>query len=122
MDEDLDKINPRVTNPWEILDNKMTNECHRHGMMEKMCPPVDIHEETTLEQEDDVDEHGSYFMSISSNPFSHGKSPKLIGLSNIGAHEIFNPLILPIHKNFERVVVDAYVYHKYCTSRCVNPR
>ena len=33
MDEALDKINPRVTNPREILDNKMTNECHRHGMM-----------------------------------------------------------------------------------------
>ena len=33
MDEVLDKINPRVTNLREILDNKMTNECHRHGMM-----------------------------------------------------------------------------------------
>jgi len=28
------------------------------------------------------------------------------------------PLKLPIHKDFERVVVDAYVYHKYCKSRC----
>ena len=26
-------------------------------------------------------------------------------------HKIFNPLILPVHKDFERVVVDAYVYH-----------
>ena len=40
MDEALDKINPRVTNPREILDNKMTNECHRHGMIEIMFPPI----------------------------------------------------------------------------------
>ena len=30
LEETLDKINPRVTNPWEILDNKVSNECHRH--------------------------------------------------------------------------------------------
>ena len=67
MDEDLDKIIPRVTNPREILDNKMTNECHRHEMMETMFLPIDIHEETTLEskKEDDIDEHGSYFMNTS---------------------------------------------------------
>ena len=88
-------------------------------MMEIMFPPIDIHEETPLEleKEDDIDEHGSYFMNISSNSCSHEKSPKSIGLSNIATHEIFNPLILSIYKDFERVVVDAYVYHKYCKSR-----
>ena len=97
MDEALDKINPRVTNPREILDNKMTNECYRHGMMETMFSPIDIHEETTLEQEDDVNEHGSYFVSTSSNPCSYEKSPKSIGLSNVATHEIFNPLMLSVH-------------------------
>ena len=87
-----------------------------------MFPPIDIHEETTLEpkKEDDINEHGSYFMNISSNPCSYEKSPESIGLSNIATHEIFNPLVLLVHKIFERVVVDAYVYHKYCRSRCVN--
>ena len=101
MDEVLDKINPRVTNPREILDNKMSNECHRYGMMEIMFSPMDIHEESTLEleKEDYIDEHGSYFMNISSNPCSYEKSPKPIGLS-IATHEIFNPLILPVHKIF----------------------
>jgi hypothetical protein len=73
-----------------------------------------------LEKEDNIDEHGSYFMSTLSNPCSYEKSPELIGLSKIATHKIFNPLILPIHKDFERVVVDAYVYHKYCRSHCVN--
>jgi hypothetical protein len=99
LDEALDKINPRVTSPREILD---------------------FHEESTLEleKEDDIDEHGSYFINASSNLCSHEKSPELIGLSTT-KHDIFNPLILPVHKNFERVVVDAFVYHKYCKSRCI---
>ena len=87
-------------------------------MMETMFSPIDIHEESPLEleEEDDIDEHGSYFMDTSSNPCSREKTPESIGLPNIAAHEIFNPLILPVHKFFERVVVDVYVYHKYCKS------
>jgi hypothetical protein len=48
LEEAVDKINPRVTNPREILD---------------------IHEESTLElkKEDNINEHGSYFMNTSSN-------------------------------------------------------
>jgi hypothetical protein len=73
-----------------------------------------------LEKEDNIDEHGNYFLNTLSNPCSHEKSPELIGLSNIATHEIFNPLILLVHKDFERVVVDAYVYHRSYRSRCVN--
>ena len=84
-----------------------------------MFPPIDIHEETPLEleKEDDIDKHGSYFMNTSLNPCSHEKSPESIDLSNITTHKIFNPLILSVHKDFERVVIDTYVYHKYCKSR-----
>ena len=100
FEDALDKINPRVTNPREILD---------------------IHEESTLELEkkDYINEHGSHFMNTSSNPCLHEKTPELIGISNIATHEIFNPLILSVHKIFERVVVDMFVYHKYCRSHCV---
>ena len=88
-------------------------------MMETMFLPTDIHEETPLELEkqDNINEHGSYFMNTSSNPCSHEKSSESIGLSNITAHKVFNPLILSVPRDFERVVVDAYVYHKYCKSR-----
>jgi hypothetical protein len=121
LGEALDKINSRVTNLREILDNKISNEYHKHGMMETMLSPVDIHEESTLEleKEDDINEHRSYFINASSTPCSHGKSLESIGLSNIAIHEILNPLILPVHKDFERVVVDAFIYHKYCKSHCV---
>jgi hypothetical protein len=65
LEKTLDKITLRVTNPWEILDNKTSNECRRHGMMETMFPPIYIHEETPLEVEKEynIDEHGSYFMN-----------------------------------------------------------
>jgi hypothetical protein len=65
LEKTLDKITPRVTNLWKILDNKTSNKCHRHGMMETMFLSIDIHEETPLElkKEDNTDEHGSYFMS-----------------------------------------------------------
>ena len=88
-------------------------------MMETMFSPIDIHKETPLEieKEDFISEHGSYFMTTSSNPSSHEKSPKPIGLSNIATHEIFNPLVLRVHKDFKRMVVDVYIYHKYCKSR-----
>jgi hypothetical protein len=116
LEETLDKINLRVTNPRKILDN----ECHRHGIIETIFSPMDIHEESTLEleKEDLINEHGSYIMIILSNPCSYEKSPELIDLSTT-THEIFNPLVLPIHKNFEGVVIDAYVYHKYYKSHCV---
>jgi hypothetical protein len=101
LEEALDETNPRDTNPWKILDNKTSNECNRHGMMETMFLPIDIHEETPLELEDDIDEHISYFTNISSNPCSHEKSLELIGFSNIAIHEIFNHLFLPIYKYFK---------------------
>ena len=86
-------------------------------MMETMFSPIDIHEETPLEleREDDINEHGNYSMKTSSNLCSHEKSPELISLSNIATHKIFNLLVLPVHKDFERVVVDVYVYHKVYT-------
>ena len=121
MDEVLGKINPRLTNPREILDNKMTNECHRHGMIKTMFPPIDIHEETPLElkKEDDIDKHGSY-LETPHQIHAHIRNFLNQLVSNIAAHEVFNPLILFVPKNFERVVVDTYVYHKYCRSCCVN--
>ena len=63
--EVLDEINPRATNPCEILDNKKSNECHSHGMMETMFLPIDSHEETPLEleKEDNINEHGSYLLN-----------------------------------------------------------
>jgi hypothetical protein len=93
IEEALDETNARVTNSSEILN-------------------------TQIGDEDDMDESGNYFITISLKPCSYETSPNSIGLSNLTTIEISNPLILSSYKNFKRVVVDAYVYHKYCRSRC----
>jgi hypothetical protein len=56
--------------------------------MMTMILPIDIYEETPLglEKEDDIDEHGSYFINISLNQCSYEKSSESIGLSNIATH------------------------------------
>jgi hypothetical protein len=89
LEEALDEINPRATNPWEILDNKTSNEYRSHRMMETILSPIDIHEESTLEleKEDYISEHGTYFINTSSNPCSHEKASKAIALSNTATHE-----------------------------------
>jgi len=81
---------------------------------------LDIHVESLMEVENvgDFNEKGSYFIIISFDPCSYEKSPDSRSLFNITSHEIFNPLRLPIPKVLKRVVVDTYVYHKYCRSRC----
>jgi hypothetical protein len=101
------KLNPRTPNSREILDNKMSIECYRHAIMETMFLRMDIHETSTLElkKEDDINEHGSYSLSIPSNLCSHEKLTKLSCPSIIITQEIFNPFMLPVHKNFERVAV-----------------
>jgi hypothetical protein len=94
MEEALDKTNSRVTNPSKILNIQIGDE-------------------------DDINEHETYSIMTSLNPCSYETSPNSIGLSNLSTFKIFNSLILSIYKNFKRVVVDAYVYHKYCRSHCV---
>jgi len=98
MDKALDKINSR-DDPRKFFD---------------------IHVKSSLEVENDgvFNKQGSYFINTPSVPCSYEKSPDSLSLSNIAPHEIFNPLMLPVPKVFERVVVDRYAYHKYCRSRC----
>jgi len=63
-----------------------------------------------------INEHGIYFIATSFTPCSYATSSKSIGLSNITTFEISNLLFLSVYKNFNRAVVDAYVYNKYCRS------
>jgi len=86
-----------------------------------MTLPIDIHETSILElvKEEGINEHGSYLMNISSNSCSHEKLPEVNCPSTIVTQEIFNPFMLPVHKNFERIIVDAFVYDKYCKSCCM---
>jgi hypothetical protein len=93
IEEALDEANSRVTNPSEILNIQIGDK-------------------------DDINEHGIYSITTLLNPCSYKTSPNSIGFFNLPTFKISNPLTLSIYKKFKRVVVDAYVYHKYCRSRC----
>jgi hypothetical protein len=74
---------------------------------------------TKVKNDGDFNEQWRYYRNTPSVPYSYEKSPDSLSLSNVAPHEIFNPLMLSVPKYFERVVVDAYVYHKNCRSRCI---
>jgi len=70
------------------------------------------------EIEDFINEHGSYFLTIPSNPSSYEKSLESIYNSTITC-KINNPFLVPVNKIFEKVAIDAFVYHKFCKFRSV---
>jgi hypothetical protein len=80
--------------------------------------PFDFEDNTYPSMEEALDEANSR-VTTSLIPCSYETSPNSIGLSILPTFEISNPLTLSIYKNFKRVVIDAYVYHKYCRSHCV---
>ena len=67
--------------------------------------------------EDNINEHGIYFITTSFTPCSYTTSSQSFGLSDITTFEISNPLFLSIYENFKSAIVDVYVYIKYCRSR-----
>ena len=82
MDKALDKINSR--------------DDPRYFFNIYIKPPLE------LENDGGFNEQGSYFFNTPSYPCSYEKSPYSFSLSNIAPHKIFNPLMLPIPKVFER--------------------
>jgi hypothetical protein len=99
----------------------MDNALYEANLRGNPMETLDIYDELSskVENDGDFNEQGSYYTNTPSRPCSYEKSPDSLSLSNIAPHEIFNPLMLPVPKYFERVVVDAYFYHKCCRSRCI---
>jgi len=64
LEETLDETNLRDINPWEILENKISNIYHKHEIIETNLLPIDNHEETPLEFEkvDHIVDHVNYFI------------------------------------------------------------
>jgi hypothetical protein len=100
----------------------MDNALYEANLRGNPMETLDIYDELSskFKNDGDFNEQGSYYTNTPSRPCSYEKSSDSLSLSNIAPYEIFNPLMLPVPKYFERVVVDAYVYHKYCRSRCIS--
>jgi len=64
LEKALDETNLRDINSWEILENKISNKCHKHEIIEANLLPIDNHEKTPLEFEkgDHIVKHVNYFI------------------------------------------------------------
>ena len=73
-----------------------------------------IHEELTLEfeKENHANEHGGFILEHSQDPCSFENSPKS-PLCPLCTNERHTHPSLSTHKCFKRMVVDAFVYHKF---------
>jgi hypothetical protein len=58
-------------------------------------------------------EHEGFTLEGSQIPCSHQTLPDLSSPITIDLYETYNLLIFLVHANFERKVVDAFVYHKH---------
>jgi hypothetical protein len=69
-----------------------------------------------LEMNESTNEHEHSSFEFPRVSFSLLESPKFVVLSTTYSYEDHIHLMILVHKLFKRMVVDAYVYHKYCRS------
>jgi hypothetical protein len=83
---------------------------------ENFCA-MDILETPTLEakRRDSINEHESFTFETPRVSCSLPKALEFV--SATCSYEDHNRLLILIHKLFKRMVVDAFIYHKYCKSR-----
>jgi hypothetical protein len=81
---------------------------------------MEILEASTLDPEEKnfINEHESFFLEKPQDACSFSKSPKSATLCAKHICNFYNPCKTLFYKMFFRMVVDAFVYHKYCKSRC----
>ena len=112
-----------------LLDSEQSKDFHIEGIgfdmpheYYKLEHDVEnVYSMDTLEVVDSMsdsevnDEHGSFIFEGPQDTYSFDETPS--PLANSTHTESNHPMPLH-HKNFKRVVVDEFVYHKYCKSRC----
>jgi len=83
--------------------------------IENVCSMDTLEAANSISDPEVSDEHESFILEEPQDTYSFKETPSLMPLST---HlESKHPLPL-YQKNFKRVVVDDFVYHKYCKSRC----
>ena len=95
-------VESKSTFRGEVMSISLVEDLNYHE--KESAPP---------ETKDFINKHGSYFLTIPSIPCSYKKSPKMIYNSSITC-KTCNPFLLSVYTNFKRVIVDTFVYHKFC--------
>jgi len=99
----------------EDEDRNPLVECHKQEIMDEYVWSMNILKGPTLEskKEDHVDEHQSYILEEPQDPCLHEKSLESIFPSTNYTYESCNHPMLLFYQILKRMVVDAFVYHKY---------
>jgi hypothetical protein len=108
----------RIPIPMENEDENLVIECHRQEMRDEYVWSMGILEGPTLEskKEDHVDKHQSYILEEPQDQRFHEKSRESIFPSNCTYESCNHPMLL-FYQILERMVVDAFSYHKYSKAR-----
>jgi hypothetical protein len=77
---------------------------------------MEIYKALTLgsEEKDLIDKHGSFTLDLPQEPCLHHVPLESATLNAQNTHQDYNRLMVLLCKKFRRMVVDAYVHHKYC--------
>jgi len=105
----------KIPIPMEDEDGNSLVECHKQEIMDEYVWSMDILEGSTLEskKEDHVDKHQSYILEEPQDPRLHEKSLESIFPCATYTYESYAHPMLLFYQILERMVVDAFVYHKY---------
>ena len=92
---------------------------HDASLEKENLQATDKLETSTLkdERKHSTFEHESFSFKIPQDSCSHKESPESYSICTISLCEDHNHLLVLISNMFRRMVVDAYIYHKYCKSR-----
>jgi hypothetical protein len=98
----------------EVRDTHL--QCHRPEVKKEHVWSMDIFEPSTLDSQNRL-EHEGFTLEGSQIPCSHQNFLEISSPITNDLYETYNPLIFIVHANFERKVLDAFVYHKHCKFR-----
>jgi hypothetical protein len=112
----VDERSPSPSIEFEPLPAGPKYVVHDHDRDPTLIWAMEFCEAPTLESEgkNSIDEHGSFILEIPQEPYSFSASPKSGTLCAPRKHKDYNHLKVLSCKIFRRLVVDAYIYHKYC--------
>jgi hypothetical protein len=102
--------------PYHLEVRDIDLQCHKPEDKREHVWSMDIPEASTLDSQNRLENEG-FTLEGSEIPCSHQKLPELSSPNTNDLYETYNLLIFLVHANFERKVVDAFVYHKHCKFR-----
>jgi hypothetical protein len=102
--------------PYHLEGRDAHLQCHRPEVKREHVWSMDILEASTLNSQNRL-EHEGFTLEVSQIPCSHKKFLELSSPITNDLYDTYNLLIFLAHANFERKVVDAFVYHKHCKFR-----